>query len=68
VITTPGVTVTNVAEDAVAVEAAKRESRDKMYTAAGVFSPKKLYEPVVYGEFLTRKVGGNFVSGKGKYD
>ncbi|EJC98113.1 Clavaminate synthase-like protein [Fomitiporia mediterranea MF3/22] len=26
------------------------------------------YEPVVYGEFLLKKVAGNFASGKGKYD
>jgi isopenicillin N synthase-like dioxygenase len=27
-----------------------------------------LKDPVVYGEFLMRKVGNNFASGKGKYD
>jgi len=26
------------------------------------------YEPIRYGDFLTRKVAGNFVLGKGKYD
>ena len=29
---------------------------------------EKKYEPVRYGEFLTRKVGSNFATGKGKYD
>lgn len=29
---------------------------------------RKVYEPVVYGEFLTKKVANNFDSGKGKYD
>ncbi|KAH8104555.1 Clavaminate synthase-like protein [Cristinia sonorae] len=28
----------------------------------------KTYEPVVYGEFLMKKVSGNFDTGKGKYD
>ncbi|KAF7982905.1 hypothetical protein HWV62_25170 [Athelia sp. TMB] len=28
----------------------------------------KEYEPVVYGDFLKKKVGGNFAEGKGKYD
>jgi isopenicillin N synthase-like dioxygenase len=28
----------------------------------------KSYSPVVYGEFLMKKVGSNFVDGKGKYD
>ncbi|KAJ7600557.1 hypothetical protein C8J56DRAFT_910602 [Mycena floridula] len=28
----------------------------------------KQYEPVVYGEFLMKKVGNNFAGGKGKYD
>ena len=28
----------------------------------------KKYEPVVYGDFLLKKVGNNFDSGKGKYD
>lgn len=28
----------------------------------------KVYEPVVYGEFLLKKVSGNFDTGKGKYD
>ncbi|KAF7973738.1 hypothetical protein HWV62_14312 [Athelia sp. TMB] len=28
----------------------------------------KKYEPVVYGDFLMKKVGGNFAEGKGKYD
>ena len=36
--------------------------------SATVLSPLKTYEPVVYGEFLTKKVGGNFVTGKGRYD
>ncbi|KAI0269838.1 Clavaminate synthase-like protein [Gloeopeniophorella convolvens] len=30
--------------------------------------PEKIYEPTVYGDFLLKKVGGNFVTGKGKYD
>lgn len=29
---------------------------------------RKNYSPVVYGDFLTKKVGGNFAEGKGKYD
>jgi isopenicillin N synthase-like dioxygenase len=28
----------------------------------------KSYSPVVYGEFLMKKVGSNFADGKGKYD
>lgn len=28
----------------------------------------KIYHPVVYGDFLLKKVGNNFDSGKGKYD
>lgn len=36
---------------------------------AGPSSEKrKVYEPVVYGEFLSKKVANNFDSGKGKYD
>ena len=30
--------------------------------------PEKTYEPVVYGDFLLRKVGSNFDTGKGRYD
>ena len=29
---------------------------------------KPEYEPIRYGEFLTKKVGNNFALGKGKYD
>ncbi|EIN12600.1 Clavaminate synthase-like protein [Punctularia strigosozonata HHB-11173 SS5] len=29
---------------------------------------QKKYEPVVYGDFLLKKVGNNFATGKGKYD
>jgi hypothetical protein len=29
---------------------------------------KPNYEPVQYGEFLKKKVGNNFDTGKGKYD
>jgi hypothetical protein len=29
---------------------------------------RKKYEPVIYGEFLKRKVGSNFADGKGRYD
>jgi len=28
----------------------------------------KMYEPTVYGDFLLKKVGGNFATGGGKYD
>jgi len=28
----------------------------------------KSYSPVVYGDFLMKKVGNNFADGKGKYD
>ncbi|KAL5520119.1 hypothetical protein ACEPAG_1779 [Sanghuangporus baumii] len=31
-------------------------------------SVEKHYAPVVYGEFLMKKVGNNFATGKGKYD
>ncbi len=31
-------------------------------------APRKTYQPVVYGEFLLRKVGSNFDTGKGRYD
>ncbi|EIW59491.1 Clavaminate synthase-like protein [Trametes versicolor FP-101664 SS1] len=31
-------------------------------------APRKTYQPVVYGDFLLRKVGSNFVTGKGRYD
>ena len=31
-------------------------------------SIEKRYEPVVYGDFLLKKVGNNFTVGKGKYD
>ncbi|KIJ64438.1 hypothetical protein HYDPIDRAFT_90521 [Hydnomerulius pinastri MD-312] len=35
----------------------------------GGSAPKKVYEPVIYGDFLLKKVGNNFaVEGKGKYD
>ncbi|KAH9891620.1 Clavaminate synthase-like protein [Cubamyces lactineus] len=30
--------------------------------------PEKTYQPVVYGDFLLRKVGNNFDTGKGRYD
>lgn len=29
---------------------------------------EKTYDPVVYGEFLKKKVGNNFADGKGRYD
>ena len=29
---------------------------------------KRIYEPVRYGEFLKKKVGSNFDTGKGRYD
>ena len=29
---------------------------------------RKSYEPVVYGEFLLKKVGNNFDEGTGRYD
>jgi len=29
---------------------------------------KKVYSPVSYGQFLLKKVGSNFATGKGKYD
>ena len=29
--------------------------------------PKKTYAPTVYGDFLMRKVNGNFAAGGGKY-
>jgi isopenicillin N synthase-like dioxygenase len=28
----------------------------------------KKYDPVIYGDFLLRKVSNNFTSGQGKYD
>lgn len=31
-------------------------------------APRKTYQPVVYGDFLLRKVGSNFDTGKGRYD
>ena len=54
------------------LEAAKRLQVD---TANGdlvhekeEFISSKIYEPVVYGEFLKKKVVNNFATGKGKYD
>lgn len=29
---------------------------------------KKTYEPTIYGDFLMKKVGNNFVTGQGKYN
>ncbi|KAI8978694.1 Clavaminate synthase-like protein [Trametes punicea] len=34
----------------------------------GSKGPRKIYEPVVYGDFLLQKVGSNFNTGKGRYD
>ena len=34
----------------------------------GIAKPAKMYSPVVYGEFLLKKVGGNYATGKGRYD
>ena len=32
-------------------------------------TPHEVYKPVVYGDFLLRKVGNNFATeGRGKYD
>ncbi len=31
-------------------------------------SPRKTYKPIVYGDFLLKKVGSNFHTGKGRYD
>jgi len=36
--------------------------------SSGDSSNSKTYPPVVYGEFLLKKVGSNFAEGKGKYD
>ena len=30
--------------------------------------PVKMYKPIVYGDFLLRKVGSNFDTSKGRYD
>ena len=29
---------------------------------------RKTYEPTIYGDFLMKKVGNNFVTGQGKYN
>ncbi|RPD62391.1 Clavaminate synthase-like protein [Lentinus tigrinus ALCF2SS1-7] len=34
----------------------------------GITEPAKMYQPVVYGDFLLKKVGSNFDTGKGRYD
>lgn len=34
----------------------------------GAQNGTKEYQPVVYGDFLLKKVGSNFADGKGKYD
>lgn len=34
----------------------------------GIAKPAKMYSPVVYGDFLLKKVGGNYATGKGRYD
>ena len=34
----------------------------------GIQNGAKEYSPVVYGDFLMKKVGNNFADGKGKYD
>ncbi|KAI0372124.1 Clavaminate synthase-like protein [Pilatotrama ljubarskyi] len=34
----------------------------------GLRGPRKTYQPVVYGDFLLRKVTTNFDTGKGRYD
>ncbi|CDO71441.1 hypothetical protein BN946_scf184909.g35 [Trametes cinnabarina] len=34
----------------------------------GIKGVRKTYQPVVYGEFLLKKVGTNFDTGKGRYD
>lgn len=34
----------------------------------GAQNGTKEYSPVVYGDFLLKKVGSNFADGKGKYD
>ncbi|KAI0061684.1 Clavaminate synthase-like protein [Artomyces pyxidatus] len=36
--------------------------------AIAAHKQKKTYTPTIYGDFLLRKVGGNFATGKGKYD
>ncbi|KAI0648083.1 Clavaminate synthase-like protein [Trametes meyenii] len=34
----------------------------------GVLGPRKTYQPVIYGNFLLKKVGSNFDTSKGRYD
>ncbi|TFK91135.1 Clavaminate synthase-like protein [Polyporus arcularius HHB13444] len=34
----------------------------------GIDKPVKMYTPLVYGDFLLKKVGSNFDTGKGRYD
>ncbi|KAH9854658.1 Clavaminate synthase-like protein [Lenzites betulinus] len=42
--------------------------QDEDRTIRGAHGPRKTYQPVVYGDFLLRKVGSNFDSGMGRYD
>ncbi|KLO11483.1 Clavaminate synthase-like protein [Schizopora paradoxa] len=37
-------------------------------TVQPAYNANGVYEPVVYGEFLTKKVANNFDTGKGRYD
>ena len=46
--------------------ALRMQAEDSNPLHPGVF--KQNYEPVRYGEFLKKKVGSNFDTGKGRYD
>jgi isopenicillin N synthase-like dioxygenase len=54
------------------LEAARRIQKDlhlvteKHHNSKQV--PEKVYEPVVYGDFLREKVGHNFANGGGRYN
>jgi isopenicillin N synthase-like dioxygenase len=54
------------------LEAARRLQKDLGLITKGHHTPKqvpeKVYEPIVYGDFLRGKVRNNFASGGGKYN